>query len=86
MELRDRVLVGADDREGLVDEDVMRPVDADVVDLVLAIAQLHDMVDDAPRVGDQRSLPAAGEERVTLFARPRSAEGLTAVGKPDLRS
>src|SRR5205823_9091941 len=49
-------LVGADDLEVLVDEDVVRPVDADVVDLVFAVAQLHDAVDDAPRVGGQRSL------------------------------
>src|SRR5205823_9253296 len=48
-------LVGADDLEVLVDEDVVRPVDADVVDLVLAVAQLHDAVHDAPRVGGQRS-------------------------------
>jgi hypothetical protein len=46
-----RRLLGADDLEVLVDEDVMRPVDADVVDLVLAVAQLHNTVDDAPRVG-----------------------------------
>jgi hypothetical protein len=32
-------LPGADDLEVLVDEDVVRPVDADVVDLVLAVAQ-----------------------------------------------
>ena len=50
-----RRLLGADDREVLVDEDVVRPVDADVVDLVFAVAQLHNTVDDAPRVGDQRS-------------------------------
>jgi hypothetical protein len=31
-------LVGPDDLEALVDEDVMWPVDADVVDLVLAVA------------------------------------------------
>ena len=46
-----RRLVGADDLEVLVDEDVVRPVDADVVDLVLAVAQLHDTVDHAPGVG-----------------------------------
>ena len=44
-------LVGADDLEVLVDEDVMRPVDADVVDLVLAVAQLYHAVDDASGVG-----------------------------------
>lgn len=32
----------------LIDEDVVRPVDADVVDLVLAVAQLPNAVDDAP--------------------------------------
>jgi hypothetical protein len=47
-------LEGADDLEVLVDEDVVRPVDADVVDLVLTVAQLHDTVDDAARVGGQR--------------------------------
>ena len=41
-------LLGADDLEVLVDEDVVRPVDTDHVDLVLAVAQLHDAVDDAP--------------------------------------
>ena len=48
-------LIGADDLEVLVDEDVVRPVDADVVDLVFAVAQLHNAVDDAPGVGGQRS-------------------------------
>src|SRR6267142_194830 len=48
-------LIGADDLEVRVDEDVVRPVDADVVDLVLAVAQLHNTVDDAAWVGDQRS-------------------------------
>jgi hypothetical protein len=47
--------VGADDLEVLADEDVVRPVDADVVDLVVAVAELHNTVDDAPRVGGQRS-------------------------------
>src|SRR5271154_3712543 len=51
-----RQLVGADHLEVLVDEDVVRPVDADVVDLVLAVTQLHDPVDDSTRVGRQRSL------------------------------
>ena len=50
-----RRLLGADDREVLADENVVWPVDADVVDLVLAVAQLHDTVDDAARVGGQRS-------------------------------
>jgi hypothetical protein len=48
-------LVGADDLEVPVDEDVVRPVDADVVDLVLTVAQLHNTVDDTPWVGGQRS-------------------------------
>jgi hypothetical protein len=46
-------LVGADDLEVLVDEDVVGPVDADVVDLVLGVAELDDTVDDAAWVGDQ---------------------------------
>src|SRR5436309_15470248 len=61
-----RRLVGADDLEVLVDEDVVRPVDADVVHLVLATAQLHHTVDDAPRVGGQRSF--------RCFIRRRSAD------------
>src|ERR1700722_453038 len=32
------------------------PVDADVVDLVLAVAQLHDTVDDSSGISRQRSL------------------------------
>jgi hypothetical protein len=48
-----RRLVGADDLEVLVDEDVVRPVDADVVDLVLAVTQLHDAINDSPRVSGQ---------------------------------
>ncbi len=48
-------LVCADDLEILVDEDVVRPVDADVVNLVLPVAQLHNTVDNAPGVGGQRS-------------------------------
>jgi hypothetical protein len=46
-------LVGAYDLEILVHEDVVGPVDADVVDLVLAVAQLDDTVDDAAWVGGQ---------------------------------
>jgi hypothetical protein len=46
-------LVGADDVEALVDEDVVWPVDADVVDLVLAVAQLDNAVDDAAWIGGQ---------------------------------
>ena len=48
-------LVGTDDLEALTDKDVVRPVDADVVDLVLAVAQLHNTVNDASRIGHQRS-------------------------------
>jgi hypothetical protein len=50
-----RRLVGANDFAVLVDEDVVRPVDADVVDLVLAVAQFHDTVDNASWVGRQCS-------------------------------
>ena len=39
----------------LVDEHVVRPVHTDVMDLVLAVAQLDDTVDDSPRIGGQRS-------------------------------
>src|ERR1700737_5440069 len=65
----DHCLVGADDLEVLDDEDVVRPVDADVVDLVLAVAQLHNTVDDASRVGGQRSF--------SRFIRCRSADDRT---------
>ncbi len=51
-----RRLLGPDDLEVLVDEDVVWPVDANCVDVVLAVAQLHNTVDDSPRVGGQRSL------------------------------
>ena len=68
---------GADDLEVLVDEDVVRPVDPDVVDVVLAVAQLHDTVDDAPWVGGQR--------RFRRFIRRCSADDrprpLTPVGR-----
>ena len=47
-------LVGTDDLEVLADEDVVRPVDADVVDLVLTVAQQHTAVDDASRVSSER--------------------------------
>ena len=49
-----RFLFGTDDREVLVEEYVMRPVDADVVDVVIPVAQQHNAVDDAARVGGQR--------------------------------
>src|ERR1700744_2589231 len=50
-----RLVVGTDNGEVPVDEDVVRPVDAYVVDLVVAVAQLHDTIDDASRIGGQRS-------------------------------
>ena len=50
-----RRLLGADDIEILVDEDVVWPVDSDVVDLVLAVAQLHNTIDHAPWIGCQSS-------------------------------
>src|SRR5580704_7379176 len=49
-----RLVVGADDLEVRVDEDVVWPVDADVVHLVVAVAQFHHAVDDAARVDGQR--------------------------------
>ena len=54
------LLVRANQREGLVDEDVVRPVDADVVDFVLAVAQLDDTIDDAAGVGGEGSLRRVG--------------------------
>ncbi len=51
-------LVSADDLEVRVDEDVVWPVDADGVDLVLTVAQLHDTVDDPPGIGGQSSFVA----------------------------
>jgi len=47
--------VRADDVEVLADEYVVWPVDPDVVNLVLAVAQLHNTVDNAPRIVSQRS-------------------------------
>ena len=49
-----RRLIGADNLEVLVDKHVVWPVDADVVDLVLAVGQLHNTVDDSSRVCRQR--------------------------------
>jgi hypothetical protein len=43
-----RRLLGADDLEVLVDEDVVGPVDANLADLVVAVARLYDPVDDSP--------------------------------------
>src|ERR1700761_3009165 len=52
---RRALVFGADDLEVPVDEDMVRPVDAYVVDFVIAVTQLHDPVDNAPRIGGQRS-------------------------------
>jgi ABC-type polysaccharide/polyol phosphate transport system ATPase subunit len=57
-------LVGADDLEVLVDEDVVRPVEADVVDLVLAVAQLHNTVDEAPAITTTGLRKSYGEKIV----------------------
>jgi hypothetical protein len=51
-----RRLLGADDLEVLVEKEVVGPVHADVVDVVVTVAQLHDAVDHAPGVGSQSSL------------------------------
>src|SRR5438128_1709994 len=64
-------LVGADDFEVLIDEDVMWPADADVVDLICAVAELDDTVDEASLVGSQRGF----RRRIRLRSaddRPRS--------------
>ena len=47
-------LFGADDLEVLVHEDVVRPVDADHVDVVVAAAQQDHTVDGASRVRGDR--------------------------------
>jgi hypothetical protein len=46
---------GTDDFEASALKDVVGPVDADVVDVVLAVAELCNSVDDGPRIGSQRS-------------------------------
>ena len=51
--MRRNRLLGADDREVRVDEEVMRPVHADVVDLAIPVAQLNDTVDDDAGVDGQ---------------------------------
>ena len=48
-------LLGADDLEVLIDENMMRPVDTDYVDVVIAVAQQHNTVDGASRVRGDRS-------------------------------
>lgn len=47
-------LLGPDHLEVLVDENVVWPVDADVVNLIFAVTQLHNTVDNASRIGRQR--------------------------------
>ena len=69
-----RTLKGANDCEGLADENVMRPVDADVVHVVLAIVEPHDAVDDASWVGSERG-----------FRRVFAAVPLTIVPEPRLQ-
>ena len=49
-----RLVAGADNLEVLVEENMVRPVDAYVVDLVVAVAQFYDSIDDAARIGGQR--------------------------------
>jgi hypothetical protein len=61
--LSPRPLVGSDHLEVLADEDVMGPVDPDVVDLVVAVAQPDDTIDDAAWIGCKgglRCLPCGG--------------------------
>jgi hypothetical protein len=72
---------------------VVRPVDAYVVDLVLTIAQLHNTVDDAPRVGGQRGLRglagcrSADDGAGSLFIARRDLTGLFDVdGAPRLKA
>src|ERR1700722_9506776 len=50
-----RRLKGADYLEVVGDEDVVRPVHADIVDLIFAFTQIHDTVDDSPWGICQRS-------------------------------
>jgi len=60
-----RLLLGTDDFEDPVNEDVVGPVDTDVVDLVFAVAQLDHPVDDAPRIGGQSSFSRLIRRRST---------------------
>src|SRR4051812_16094333 len=71
-----RALKGADDPEGPADEDVMRPVDADHVDVVLAVAQQRDTIDGPSGIGRHRSALGpvrccAGDDRARPFAEVR---------------
>src|ERR1700727_1779858 len=86
------LVVGADDLEVGVDEDVVGPVDADVVDLVIAVAELHDTVDGAAGVDGQRGfgglvrgraagegsrpLAVVGRDRADLLGRPLRPLGI----------
>jgi hypothetical protein len=47
--------LGAEELEVLADEDMVRPADADYVDVVLAAAQQHNTVNGASPVGSHRS-------------------------------
>src|SRR5665213_1377122 len=51
-----RHLRGANGCEARGDEYVMRPIHAGVMDVVLAVAQQRDTVDDGTRIGGKRSL------------------------------
>ena len=62
-------LKGSDDLEVVADEDVVRPFYADIVNLVLAVTQLHNPIDNTPRVVSQRSF-----DRLVRF---RSADDRT---------
>ena len=67
---------GTDHLEAEALEDMVRPVDPDVVDVVLAVAQLHHSVDDGPRVSGQGGFGRlvrgrAADDR----ARPRAPVG-----------
>src|ERR1700721_1433209 len=88
-----RLVVGADDFEARVDEDVVGPVDADVVDLKLAVAQLHDSIDDAAWVGQQggfggliRGGSAEDGAGSLLVARGDLTNGLGGVARAALES
>src|ERR1700689_866336 len=76
------LVVGADYLEVRVDEDVVGPVDADVVDLVVAVAQFDDPVDGAAGVDGQRGFGglvrgrAAGEGSRPLAVVRRDRAGL----------
>src|SRR6202020_671250 len=58
-------LVRANNLEVAGDEDVMGPVDADVVDFVLAVTQLHHPIDDAAGIRGQRGFGGLGRRGPT---------------------